>query len=1089
MKKLTTMFLALCIGTTLFAQKKKSTESSTIEASTVSSLKFRLVGPALTSGRIADIAVNPNNHNTWYVAAASGGVWKTTNHGTTFSPIFDNYGSYSIGCVTLAPTNSNIVWVGTGENNNQRSVAYGDGVYKSVDGGKSFKNMGLKTSEHIGKIIVHPKDENTVWVAAYGPVWSKGGERGVYKSTDGGETWKNTLEISEHTGIAEIAIDPNNSNILYASAHQRRRREWTYIGGGPESGLYKSIDGGETWKEINSGLPKGEMGRIGIAVSPVNSDYVYAIVEARGDQSGFFRSTNRGESWSKMSSYKTSGNYYQEIICDLTNVDKVFSMNTWLHHTEDGGKTFKKTGETSKHVDNHCIWIDPNSPDHWIVGCDGGIYETYNHAQDWKYYSNLPIIQFYKVATDNDTPFYNIYGGTQDNNSMGGPSASINNAGILNSDWFITNGGDGFESAIDPTNPNIAYAQAQYGWLVRYDKTSGERTPIQPMPGKDEAGYRWNWDAPLLISPHDNKTLYFCANKVFKSTNRGDDWETVSPDLSQQIDRNTLPVMDQVWSIDAVMKNKSTTIYGNIVAFDESPVTQGILYAGTDDGLIQTSANGGNSWSKVSSFPGVPSNTRVNMISASLHDENVVFATLNNHRSGDFKPYILKSSDKGKTWKSISGNLPEAGAAFAIRQDHVNPDLLFAGTEFGCYFSNDGGTNWTKLAGLPTIAVYDIDIQQRESDLVVATFGRGFYVLDNYSPLRTITTETLNKEANLFPVKDALLYIPSAPLGLRGTGSQGANLWNADNPSFGATFTLYLKETESTLKSKRQKKEKEQEKNKEAVEYPSFDDLRAEKNESKTQLIWIIRNSQGEEIRRMTSTPSKGISRMNWDLRKETTSPVKINKPKPGRYSSADVGFLVTPGTYSVEVLSIKGDVIENLISKTDFNVVGLNNQTLIATNTKELDKFRAEVAETQRSIGGASKMIGEIEDKLKLYNHAIKTYPNADLTLLAQTKEIKTILDECKLMLWGDGLKRSHEFETAPSIMNRIGIVEYQLSTNTTGVTNTQRKNKAIAEEEYAEFRILLDNAIVKLRSIEAKLAKQNIPYIKGKDENWKEN
>ena len=1088
MKKLLLLTLSLCIATASFSQKKKTEDESGIKSSLVSNLKFRLVGPALTSGRIADIAVNPDNHNIWYVAAASGGVWKTVNHGTTFSPIFDNYGSYSIGCVTLAPTNSNTIWVGSGENNNQRSVAYGDGVYKSVDGGKSFKNMGLKSSEHIGEIIVHPGNENIIWVAAYGPVWSKGGERGVYKSMDGGETWKNTLEISEHTGISEIAIDPTNPQILYASAHQRRRREWTYIGGGPESGLYKSTDGGETWKEINAGLPEGQMGRIGIAVSPVNPNYVFAIVEARGGKGGFFRSTNKGESWTKMSDYKTSGNYYQEIICDLTDVDKVFSMNTWLHHTEDGGKTFKKTGETSKHVDNHCIWIDPNSPDHWIVGCDGGLYETYNHAADWKYYSNLPIIQFYKVATDNDAPFYNIYGGTQDNNSMGGPSASINNAGILNSDWFITNGGDGFESAIDPTNPNIVYAQSQYGGLVRYDKASGEKTYIKPMPGKNEKGYRWNWDAPLLISPHDNKTIYFCANKVFKSINQGDDWKTISPDLSQQIDRNKLAVMDQVWSIDAVMKNKSTTIYGNIVAFDESPVKQGLLYAGTDDGLIQVSEDGGNTWSKVSSFPGVPANTRVNMISASLHDENVVYATLNNHRSGDFKPYIMRSNDKGKTWTSISGNLEKSGAAFAIRQDHVNADLIFAGTEFGCYFSNDNGINWTKLAGLPTIAVYDIDIQQRESDLVVATFGRGFYVLDNYSPLRTINKETLSKEAALFPIKDALLYNPSSPLGLSGTGSQGADLWHADNPKFGATFSLYLKDTETTLKEKRQKKEKEQEKNKEAVSFPSFEDLKAEKDEEKTKLIWIIRNNKGEEIRRLITSPSKGISRIVWDLRKETTSPVKITKSKPGRYGSADVGFLVHPGTFSVEVISLKGDIRKNLVAKTNFKVVGLNNQTLLASNTEELDQFRSEIAETQRSINGASKLMSETSDKLKLYKHVIRTYPNTDLSLLANTKEIESALNQCKLMLWGDGLRSSHEFETEPSISGRIGTVEYQLSGNSTGVTTTQKQNKAIAEEQYVEFKTLLDSAIVKLKALEKTLDESKIPYIKGKDENWKE-
>lgn len=1059
-----------------------------VETSTVKGLSFRLVGPALTSGRIADIAVDPVDHNTWYIAAASGGVWKTNNHGTTFNPIFDGYGSYSIGCVSIAPSNKNTIWVGTGENNNQRSVAYGDGVYKSLDGGKSFKNMGLKESQHIGKIIVHPDNENIVWVAAYGPLWSKGGERGVYKTTDGGETWNKTLDISEQTGIAEIAIDPSDPNTLYASAHQRRRREWTYIGGGPESGLYKSTDGGETWKKINKGLPEGEMGRIGIAVSPADPSYVYAIVEARGDKSGFYRSTNKGESWNKMSGYKTSGNYYQEIICDLSDKDKVFSMNTWLHHTTNGGKTFVMTGEDKKHVDNHCIWIDPNNADHWIVGCDGGLYETYTHAKEWKYYSNLPLIQFYKVATDNDSPFYNIYGGTQDNNSMGGPSATINNAGILNSDWYITNGGDGFESAIDPTDPNIAYAQAQYGWLVRYDRASGEKTPIQPMPGKDEPAYRWNWDAPLIISPHDHKTLYFCANKVFKSSNRGDDWDVISPDLSQQMDRNKLPVMDQVWSIEAVMKNKSTTIYGNIVAFDESPIKKGLLYAGTDDGLIQVSDDDGATWTKHSSFSGVPANTRVNMLVAGAHSENEVFAVFNNHRSGDFKPYLYKSSDKGKSWINISGDLPERGSVYAIRQDHVDPNLLFAGTEFGCYFSNNGGKNWIKLGGLPTIAVYDIDIQKRENDLVVATFGRGFYVLDNYSPLRSVDDATMNKEVHLYPIKDALQYVPSAPLGLTGTGSQGADMWSADNPAFGACFTLYMKSVDKSLKDKRLKKEKELEKNKDAVNYPSFDELKAEKNEDKAQLIWIITNDEGKEVKRLTSSPKKGITRINWDLRAETTSPIRINKPKPGRYSSPDVGQMVAPGIYHVQIFIVKDGVIDQLTEKTSFNVKALNNQTLVASDNKELSDFRKEVAEFKRQVDGSAKLMGETNDKLKLVEHTIRTYPGVDLELLKEVEAIKNGMEECSIMLWGDQIRSKYEFETAPGLAGRIGMVHYQIFENTTGVTKTQRQNKAIAEEEYAVYRDKLNKLIVRLNTVEEKLEKASVPYIKGQDENWKE-
>ena len=1082
--------LIATISITSFGQKKpvETKPVAPFDAATVGGLGFRLVGPALTSGRIADMAIDPRNADTWYIAAAAGGVWKTTNHGTTFNPIFDNYGSFSIACVELAPSNPNTVWVGSGENNNQRSVSYGDGVYKSLDGGKSFTNMGLKTSEHIGNIIIHPTDENTVWVAAYGPVWSAGGERGVYKTTDGGKTWERTLFISDETGISEIAIDPTNPNILYAAAHQRRRQEWTYIGGGPESNVYKSVDGGKTWKEINIGLPKGELGRIGIAVSPVDPNYIYAIAEGREDKGGFFRSTNMGESWTKMSGYNTSGNYYQEIICDLTNRDKIFAMDTWLHHSVDGGKTFVNTGEDSKHVDNHCIWIDPKNSDHWLVGCDGGLYETYNHAKDWKYFANLPIIQFYKVATDNASPFYNIYGGTQDNNSMGGPSGSINNAGVLNSDWFITNGGDGFESAIDPTNPNIAYAQSQYGGLVRYDKVSGEKIAIQPLPGKGEAGYRWNWDAPMFISTHDHKTLYFAANKVFKTTNQGDDWSVISPDLSQQIDRNKLKVMGQVWSIDAVMKNASTTIYGNVVALDESPKKKGLLYAGTDDGLIQVSDNDGQSWTKVQTFPGVPANTRVNMVTASLFNENEVFAVFNNHRSGDFKPYILKSADKGKTWVSISGNLPERGSVYCIKQDFVDPNLLFAGTEFGAYFSTDAGKTWVKLSGLPTTAVYDLDIQQRENDLVAATFGRGFYVLDNYSPLRNLKKETLDKKAFLYPVEEALLYIPSAPLGLTGTGSQGADLWAANNPAFGATFSLYVKDIPKTLKEERKEKEKALEKEKKDVVYPTFDELRKEEQEEKAQLIWIIRDNTGTELRRLHTSPSKGISRLTWNLRTESTSPINPNKAKPGRYESSDDGHLVAAGIYSVEIMLLKNGISEEIVPKTNFTVKALNNQTLVAENVTELMKFRKEVAELSRSVGGSGKLMRETSEKLDLMKYAITNYPNADLKLLADVRSMKLALEECSILLYGDGLVASKEVETAPAIAGRLGNVEYQLYESTTGVTRSQKENIVIAREEYAVFRLKLDVIITQVKILEAKLAAIPIPYTKGGDQNWKE-
>jgi len=530
------------------------------------------------------------------------------------------------------------------------------------------------------------------------------------------------------------------------------------------------------------------------------------------------------------------------------------------------------------------------------------------------------------------------------------------------------------------------------------------------------------------------------------------------------------------------MKNASTTIYGNIVALDESPKKKGLLYAGTDDGLVQVSENDGQTWTKNASFPGIPANTRVNMLTASLHDENTVFAVFNNHRSGDFKPYNLKSTDKGKTWTSISSNLPERGSVYCIKQDFVDPNLLFVGTEFGAYFSNDGGKNWTKLAGLPTIAVYDLDIQQRENDLVAATFGRGFWVLDNYSPLRTLTKENLDKKAHVFPVKDALLYIPADPLGLEGTGFQGANLWAAKNPEFGATFTLYIKEDYPTLKGTRQEKEKALESEKKAVSYPTFDELRKEQQEGDAQLVWIIRNDKGEEVRRLFSSPSKGISRMNWNLRYEHTSAVN-----PSGDKNKNNGFLVPSGNYTVEISLVKDGSVSSLVEKTPFVVKGLNNQTLLAKDPVELNTFRKEVADLTRRVSGTATQMGESKELLYQIEHVLLTFPGTDLKLLAETRALRLIYDECSIILWGDGLKTAKEFEALPGINGRLGIVEYSLYDNTAGVTNAQRSNKSIAEEEYTMLRSKFDDYLKRLTALEKILDGLQIPYVKGR-ESWKE-
>lgn len=1073
-----------------FSQKSKKGDkaSGKYKSATFNGLKLRSIGPALTSGRIADIAVNPNKTSEYYVAVASGGVWKTSNSGNTYTPIFDGQGSYSIGCVTIDPNNPHIIWVGTGENNNQRSVAYGDGVYKSEDGGKSWKNVGLKTSEHIGKIIVKPGNSNVIYVAAMGPLWNAGGERGVYKSSNGGETWKLILEIDEHTGATDLIMDPRNSNVLYAAFEQRRRHVFTYIGGGPGSGIHKTTDGGRTWKKLSTGLPKVDVGRIGLAISPVNPDYIFAIIEASDKKGGFFRSTNRGASWHKMSDYSTSGNYYQEIICDPKDLDKIFSMNTWLHHTEDGGKNFKKTGEKSKHVDNHTIWIDPEDTDHWLVGCDGGIYETWDHAENWQYKANLPVTQFYKLAIDNATPFYFVYGGTQDNNTQGGPSRTTNNSGIVNSDWYITLGGDGFEAAIDPEDPNIVYSQAQYGWLARYDKKSGEKLGIKPMSGKGEPGLRWNWDAPLIISPHNNKRLYFAANILFRSEDRGTSWKAISGDLTKQIDRNKLKVMGKVWSMDAVMKNMSTTIYGNCVALDESPIQENLIYVGTDDGLIQITENGGTSWTKMAKFPGIPETTYVNDIVASQHNANVVYATFNNHKRGDFKPYILKSSDKGKSWSAIQGNLPARGSVYAISEDHVNPKLLFAGTEFGLFFSISGGNEWTQLkSGLPIIAVRDIEIQKRENDLVLGTFGRGFYILDDYSALRTYSDELMKKDAHIFPIKDALMYVDSRPLGNRGKSSQGESFYTAENPPLGAVFTFLMTDTLRTLKETRQKKEKKLKKAGTAIPFPSPAAIRAEDNEEKPYLLFTVRDEKDIVVRKIKSKPMNGINRVVWDFRYTAASPIKLKEDKVGRYGEAASGPLALPGNYTVSMSKSVNGVITELVGPQKFLCVKLNNTSLPAKDNAELLKFENTVNELRRAVLATRKVKSEMDNRLAHIKVAVRSAPEVPIEMMAEIKALEKEMQAINLKLNGDRSLSKRQFETAPSISDRVEIIIWSMWRATTSPTKSNMDSYNVAAEEFAPLLEQLKGVVSKVEGIEAKLENFKAPFTPGRIPNWK--
>ncbi len=1070
--------------------KQPASEVSAFNSGTFAGLSLRNVGPAVTSGRILDIAVNPKKHSEYYLATAGGGVWKTINSGITFYPVFDKEASFSIGCISLDPSNPNIVWVGTGENNNQRSVSYGDGIYKSEDGGKSFKNMGLKNSEHIGMITVDPHNSEIVYVAAYGPLWSSGGDRGIYKTIDGGKTWKQVLSISENTGCNEIHLDPRNSQVLYACAHQRRRHEWTYISGGPESSLYKSIDAGQTWNKIVNGFPSEDLGRIGLAISPVNPDFLYAIVETAGDKGGVFVSTDRGASWDRRNPMYTAGNYYSEIIADPVNLHRIYVLNTINQVSDDGGKTFSALGEKDKHVDNHALWIDPSNTKHYLAGCDGGLYESYDGAQNWNFKGNLPITQFYKVALDNATPFYNIYGGTQDNNSLGGPSRTVSASGIINADWFVTTGGDGFESQVDPQDPNIVYAQSQYGGLVRYDRKSGEAIDIKPIEGAGEPGLRWNWDAPLQVSAHQHTRIYFAANKLFRSDDRGDNWHAISPDLTRQLDRNKLPVMGKVWSIDAVAKNQSTSIYGNILAFSESPIKEDLLYAGTDDGLIQITSDGGKNWSRVDKFPGIPEYSFVGFLLASQHKESVVYAAFNNHRMGDFKPYIFKSTDQGKSWISISSNLPERGSVYSIAEDFVNPDLLFAGTEFGLFFSVDGGKKWTQLkGGMPTVPVRDLAIQKRESDLVLASFGRGFYVLDDYSPLRTVNAELLNQAACIFPIKDGLMFIPSTPYGHRGKAFQGESFYTAENPPIGAIFTYYLKDNLKTLKQTREELEKEKIKKGEPVDYPSFDAIRAEDNEEAPYLLFTITDENNKVIRRIKSEGNKGISRITWDFRYPSPSPSTYPEPDLSNpYSDPDQGPLVLPGKYAVALSKFEGGKFTELVPAQKFQTQGLNFATLAAQDKKSVLAFNQKVAELKRAFNGSTAYMEEMENRVAKMQKSILNSTIASLAILDETRSISMGLKKLEVKAQGDKSIAKREFEVAPSLSNRVDNIVYSAWFASCDPTGTCKKSFEVAKTEFRTFLDELKALDTRLGKVEKELEQDKTPYTPGRFPEWKE-
>jgi photosystem II stability/assembly factor-like uncharacterized protein len=1083
------------IGFFSLANAEEPVEPGFNEA-TFKGLEFRSIGPAFMSGRIADIAIDPTDPSVWYVAVGSGGVWKTDNASTTWTPIFDDQGSYSIGCVTLDPNNPNTVWVGTGENVSGRHVGYGDGVYRSRDGGATWENMGLKNSEHIGMIRIDPRDSNTIFVAAQGPLWSGGGDRGLFKSTDGGKNWRKVLgdghgnsDLDDrYTGVNEVHMDPRNPDVMYAVTWQRMRNVAVVMDGGPGTGIHKSEDGGETWRELSNGLPEEMMGKTGLAISPQNPDTIYATIELDNRTGGFWRSDDGGENWEKKNDYvsgATGPHYYQEIFASPHFEGHVYQMDALMRMTKDGGDTFIPLPHDTKHGDHHALAFREDDENYLLIGTDGGVYESFDLGETWRFINNLPITQYYKVAVDYDEPFYNIYGGTQDNNSQGGPSRTVNREGIVTADWFVTLFGDGHQSAVDPNNPDIVYAQWQQGNLTRFDRRTGESVYIKPQAREGEAPDRYNWDSPILISPHDSKTLYFGTQRVWKSNNYGDSWTPISGDLTRNENRIRQPIMGRTWSYDAPRDLWAMSQFNTITSLSESPLAEGLVYVGTDDGLIQISEDDGENWRTVSKLPGVPDRFFVNDIKADLHDADTVYVVVDDHKSGDFAPYILKSENRGRSWKSITSNLPERHVLWRVVQDHVKPGLMFVGSEFGVFFTVNGGGSWTKLSGgTPNMSFRDLVIQTRENDLVGATFGRSFYVLDDYTPLRDINEDVLENGNVLFPVRDALWYVERSRLGCGEPtckASQGDSFYNAPNPAFGATFTYYLAEEILSSKDARRKAEKEKEKANQDVVAVGWDTVIAESREDAPAIVFTVKGPDGNIVNQVEAPATAGFNRVAWNLRYPSIEPWSATAA--GEEYEPGVGVLVVPGRYSVEMHKRVDGVTSELGQTQSFNVVSIRPDPVLPGSTQQQRViFESQVDELIRATNGSVKAIDAVVAELDAVKETLdRSMTDGSLYELANSiqKRIKAARDK----LMGNEARGFYNDPAIMTVQARLWHARFNPSSGAYGPTATQqdslRSARALYDATVAELKTLVD---VEYEGLKEAMDTARVPWTPGR-------
>ena len=841
-------------------------QNGAVDTKVFDRLEWRSIGPANMGGRTADVEGVPGNPNIVYVGTASGGVWKTMNGGVTWKPIFERQGTISVGDIALQPGNPDVVWVGTGEANPRNSVSFGDGVYKSTDGGKTWSHVGLKDTRHIARILIHPTNPDVAYVGALGHAFGPNDERGVFMTTDGGKTWAKTLFIDNEHGISDLEIDQSNPNILYAAVWRFERKPWTFVSGSEKGGVYKSIDGGRTWNKLTNGLPK-LMGRIGVKAAPSNPNVVYVIAETK--EGTMFRSDDKGETFrnvSKQASIVSRGFYYTDVRVDPQNENRVYAVASTLFVSIDGGRTYRAIAPNI-HIDYHAMWIDPVNPKRMWTGQDGGVAVSHDHGESWEYVNNMPLGQFYHVFADNRQPFYNVMGGLQDNGSWSGPSRNREPAGILNDDWRMVSFGDGFKVINHADNPDLYLSLSQGGNVVRTDMTTREQQMVKPyLAGAGGAAnnekYRFNWNAPLIPSPHDKNTVYLAGNAVFKSTDFGKSWTRISDDLTTN---DPAKLKDAGGPI--APENTSAEYHCTIISFEESPIKSGVLWAGSDDGNVQVTTDGGRKWENVTkNVKGVAANSPVSHVEPSRTNANTAYVAFDRHMLDDLKPYIFKTSDGGKSFTNITGNLPEIGYVHVVREDPKNPNLLYAGTELGLWASYNGGNSWVELnlKNLPKVAVHDVIVHPRDNDLILGTHGRSVWILDDATPIQKMNSEVMAKDAHLFEVRPALRF--TTRFTRYGIGDK---VFAGPNPPSGALVYYHLKD----------------------------------KPDDKTKVKLEILDASGKVIAEVMNPPKeKGINRAVWNL--ALTGPKQRRPPPPeaAAFGFAPRGPLALPGTYTVRL-------------------------------------------------------------------------------------------------------------------------------------------------------------------------------------------